>query len=110
VELENTEIKSEGNRIPRIDNPANYPRHYYPTSENQPLNSSYGHREQIFPTRSEMERDNVYFGNHINPNLKGPVPKYNFLKDLKKRVVTTAENIEDKYTKSMIKHRDKQLK
>ncbi len=93
AELDNSEIPRGFNKYKRIDNPAHYPK------ENSTLlgtvhsskNESYQIGE-ISPTRSEVEGNGVYFGNHINNNLRRPVPK----SSLGNRILNKLNKWEDK--------------
>jgi hypothetical protein len=72
------------------------------------MNNDNDQMKDIYPKRSELEADGIYFGNHINPALR-PVPKYSFIKDVKKRLKNAAQKIENKvYTDSM-KHVDRRI-
>ncbi len=93
AELDNSEMPRGSDRYERIDNPAHYPK------ENSTLlgtvhssnNESYQIGE-ISPTRSGVERNGIYFGNHINNNLRRPISK----PSLGNRILNKLNKWEDK--------------
>jgi len=114
VELENTEIPNQNNGPSRIPNPSHYPPQDYQYNNDNEYNNNSSNdvsnkHVRFEPTRSEMERDDIYFGTSLNTKLKKSTSKYSVIKDLKNRVINAARNAEKKYEDSVIKYIDEKL-
>lgn len=106
VELENAEISQQEYGFKRINHPSHYPQTYDFQTGN---NNSY-RIDEIAPTRSEVEENGIYFGNHIDPKLnRSHIPNHSLFHDVKARIKHSFRKLEDKYESNMFKHIDRKL-